>query len=68
MNRTDYIQVKDVSKAIGISQASVIKLIHAGKIPAIVVNASPKRQFYKIHKDDFAKFLVEARVVVERKE
>ena len=61
-NDKDYIGSREMEERLGVTNVTVIRMIEAGKIPAIVIGTGTKRTHYRVRRDDFEKFLIESKV------
>jgi len=60
--RPNYISTAEISEKLGVCRATVTRLIHSGKIPALDLGSGTNRCQFRILREDFEKFMEEARV------
>ena len=58
----DYISSAEIGKRLAITKTAVTRLLHSGKIPAIDIGSGTRRKRFRVLREDFEKFLEEAKV------
>lgn len=48
---------KELSKMLNVSLCTILRMIHAGRLPAVEVSTSSKRRLFRVYREDMEAWL-----------